>query len=71
MSTIQEPTRVHLVLGTFAFLVFLALVVLDALPGYTVSFYLAALLVVSYLTLLGFGVVVTRLVEVKYGSRDK
>lgn len=72
MSTTPQPTRIHLVLGTVAFAVFLGLVVLDAHPRYSVSFYLSVLLVVSYLVLLGFGVVVTRLAEVKYGSpRDE
>lgn len=67
MSYHQEPTRIHLALGSIAFAVFLLLVVLDALPGYEVSIYLSALLVLSYLVLLGFGVVVTRLAEARYG----
>lgn len=68
MSYTREPTLVHLLLGTVAFAVFLALVAVDAHPRYSVSFALAALLVASYLTLLGFGVVVTRLVEAHYGA---
>lgn len=68
MSTPREPTLVHLVLGTVAFAVFLVLVAVDAHPRYSVSFYLAVLLVLSYLVLLGFGVVVQRLVEAHYGG---
>lgn len=62
----SETTRIHLLLGVIAFSVFLLLVVLDSIPRYDVSPYLAGLLVLSYLFLLGFGVAVTRILEARY-----
>lgn len=70
MSYPTEPTKIHIVLGVIAFGVFVALVVLDALPNYDVSIYLSALLVLSYLVLLGFGVVIQRLFEARYGRSE-
>lgn len=65
--TIQEDTtRFNQVLGAIAFVFFLFMVGIDALPEYDVSPYLAALLVITYLFLLGFGVAVTRILEAKY-----
>lgn len=67
----QEPTTIHLLLGIVAFCVFILLVVADAHPDYSVSVYLSAMLVGSYLILLGFGLVLQRLLEVRYGPREQ
>lgn len=66
MALKKDTNRIHHVLGTIAFVSFLALVVLDAHPRYSVSIYLAGMLVVSYLVLLGFGALITRIAEAKY-----
>lgn len=66
MALKDEPTRIHHILGTIAFISFLVLVVLDALPRYDVSITLAGMLVTLILILLGFGALVTRIIELKY-----
>lgn len=63
---LSEPTRIHHALGTIGFVALIVLVVLDATPRYDVSIYLAGMIVLSYLVLLGFGAIVTRLIEAKY-----
>lgn len=66
MALKDDPNRIHHILGTVAFTAFLVLVALDAHPRYEVSIYLAGMLVVSYLVLLGFGALIMRLAEAKY-----
>ena len=51
----RGPTRLHKILGVLTLIVFISLVTIDMLPGYTVRPALGALLAITYLTLLGFG----------------
>lgn len=60
------PQRVHIALGTLGFISFLALMIIDSLPQFDVSDSLAAMFVVSYLILLGFGAIVSQYIEAKY-----
>lgn len=62
----QTPTQIHYLLGTLGFFSLLVIIVIDSLPLYEVSNYMAALLVVSYLTFLGFGALFSQYIEARY-----
>ena len=52
---LTTPTRLHKALGILTLSIFVVLIFIDASPDYTVSPTLAGLLVITYLTFLGFG----------------
>lgn len=66
----RGPTRLHKTLGVLTLVIFLLLVSIDMLPGYTVRPSLGALLAITYLTLLGFGHVAGDLLNL-YGGDGK
>lgn len=68
--TPDDPGTIQLILGALALLVFSALAIADLHPRYEASFYLAALLVLSYLMLLGLGATLARLIEARYGGGE-
>lgn len=62
----QAPTQIHYLLGTLGFISLVALIIIDSLPAYSVSNYMAALLAISYLIFLGFGALFSQYIEARY-----
>lgn len=62
----EETTTIHHILGALTLAVVLIIVALDLLPDYDADPILVGLLVASYTVLLGFGVLLRKIIEAKY-----
>lgn len=62
MAITNDPTTLHRILGIVAFSSFLVMQAVSMLPGYELSRIGSLLLVASFLTFLGFGQIVGRVI---------
>lgn len=62
MAITNDPTTLHRILGIVAFTSFLVMQAVSMLPGYELSRIGSLLLVASFLTFLGFGQIVGRVI---------
>lgn len=60
----RKTSRLHKVLGVIGFVTFLGMYVVGPAVGWTPSKWGSVLLVISYMTLLGFGHIVALIAEV-------